>query len=154
MIIQESDTKQSRFLRQADVGDGLIVTIKDCDKQNVAQAGREEDFRPVVLFEEDVKPLVLNNTNFKSIAKITGAATSEGWIGKEIILYSDESIEFGGDRVGGIRVKPVESEVKKAPAPAKKAPVKASSKPAAKPAPVVEEADEEGEEFLADANIE
>lgn len=44
----------------------------------------------------EVKPLVLNTTNAKSIAAIHGDKPSQ-WLGKEIVLYEDETEMYDRD---------------------------------------------------------
>lgn len=59
----------------------------------------------VLRFRENVKPLILNVTNGKSIAKLYGK-DADGWIGKRIVLYFDPNVRFGRETVGGVRIKP------------------------------------------------
>lgn len=58
----------------------------------------------VLRFREGVKPLILNVTNGKTIAKLYGK-DADGWIGKRIALYFDPNVRFGRELVGGVRVK-------------------------------------------------
>lgn len=58
----------------------------------------------VLRFREAVKPLILNVTNSKTIAKLYGR-DADGWIGKRIALYFDPNVRFGRELVGGVRVK-------------------------------------------------
>ena len=58
----------------------------------------------VLRFQEAVKPLILNVTNSKTIAKLYGR-DADGWIGKRIALYFDPNVQFGRELVGGVRVK-------------------------------------------------
>lgn len=114
MGINRSDVKQSRFLRKEDIGAGITLTVKGVNKENVAPANQKEDKKVCVFFIEHEKPLVLNLINFNSIAKITGSEDSDGWLGKKVTLWYDDTIEYGGKTTGGIRVKaPATPEVKK-----------------------------------------
>jgi hypothetical protein len=96
--------RESKFLRKEDVGEGMLLTIKDIVKQNVALAGEPKEEKWVMVFEE-AKPLVLNSTNTKRAAKVCGSEETDDWIGKQIVAYNDEEIEFAGDIVGGIRLR-------------------------------------------------
>lgn len=69
-------------------------------------------------FRELDKPMILNSTNGQIIAKITGSEESDDWDGKQIVLYHDPNVSFGGKLVGGIRVRAPKGAYK-APAPAK-----------------------------------
>jgi hypothetical protein len=102
-VIQES--RKSRFLTKQDVGDGLVLTIDEVSKENVSPNGKEPDERCVLYFENSLKPLVLNSTNAQAIADLLGTEESDEWHGKEIELYHDPKIVFGGKRIGGIRVR-------------------------------------------------
>lgn len=75
----------------------------------------------VLHFDEDVKPMVLNSVNAQLIAQITGNEQTENWVGQQIVLYVDPSVQMQGRLVGGIRVR--------------KPRVKAAAAPAARPAP-------------------
>jgi hypothetical protein len=51
------------------------------------------------------KPLLLNSTNIKRAAAAFGSQDSDDWIGKKIVVYNDENVEFGGQIMGGIRLR-------------------------------------------------
>ena len=56
-------------------------------------------------FVEDIKPLVLNATNSKRVAIITGSKFVDDWSGALIELYIDSSVKMKGETVGGVRIK-------------------------------------------------
>jgi hypothetical protein len=126
-----SELKSSRFLKQSDVGVGVLVTITSLTQENVAADGAEETLKYCLHFEELERPMVLNSTNGQLIAKILGSEESDDWVGKKVVLYADPNISFGGKITGGIRVRA--PRINK---PAAKAPVK--SKPAPMPDPAKE----------------
>jgi hypothetical protein len=102
-----SDLKTSKFLKQSDVGNGVLVTINRIGHQNVAMEGAEPDEKAVLYFTELEKPLVLNSTNGQIIAKISGHDTDieKNWVGLRVVLYTDPNVSYGGKIVGGIRVR-------------------------------------------------
>ncbi len=101
-----SDLKNSRFLTQNDCEPAIVVTISHAERQNVAPPDAEPDNKYCLHFKEpDVKPHVLNVTNGKMIEKLLGSDDSDDWIGKQVVLYRDDSVSFGGNLVGGIRVR-------------------------------------------------
>lgn len=100
-----NEMKSSKFIKKEDVGDGALVTIKEVLQMNVAQEGAEEDLKWCIVFNESEKPMVLNSTNSHLIAKIANAEHTDGWTGKQIVLYNDPSVSFGGKITGGIRVR-------------------------------------------------
>jgi len=79
-------------------------------------------------FNECAKPLILNTTNVQVIAKILASEETDNWIGKQIVLYDDPNVSFGGRLVGGIRVRAPRVRGA-APAPAPAAPVQAPIAP-------------------------
>ena len=56
---------------------------------------------------EKCKPLILNKTNSDTICDIYGN-DSTSWIGKDIEVYIDPNVMFGGKKTGGLRVRKVE----------------------------------------------
>ncbi len=97
--------KKSAFLKKEDVGDGTIVTITGVTEENVAKEGAPEEMKWCLHVAEFDKPMVLNSTNGQLIAKFTGSEDTDGWTGKQIILYDDPSVSFGGKITGGIRAR-------------------------------------------------
>jgi hypothetical protein len=49
--------------------------------------------------------MVLNSTNIQLMAKACGSDDTDDWIGKQIIVYVDENVSFGGELVGGLRIR-------------------------------------------------
>lgn len=98
-----SQLKDSKFLKQDDVGDGVIVTIKGCHEENVAKEGAEPEMKWCMTFAELAKPLVLNSTNGQILAALLKSENSDDWTGKKVELYRDPNVSFGGKLVGGIR---------------------------------------------------
>ena len=80
----------------------FLVTITELRSEQV-RTDRGTEIHGVLHFAEDVKPLILNITNGKKIAELYGKMC-ENWSGKQIALYFDPNVRFGGQRVGGVRV--------------------------------------------------
>lgn len=121
-----SGLKQSNFLTRADVGRGVLVTIRQIFQDNVAKTGAPEEMKWCMSFDEFEKPMVLNSTNGNIIAAIIKSEETDEWPGHKIVLYDDPTVSFGGKLVGGIRVRAPRGQ---AAAPAKHVPT-ASPKPA------------------------
>ena len=108
----------SNYLKASDLGDKKpVVTI---DRVEVEPIGRDKEMKPVIYFQGKEKGLVLNKTNAKKIAELTGSKDTEDWAGCQVTIYATET-EFGGETVECIRVKGANA-----------------AKPAARPAPVVD----------------
>lgn len=98
------DMIESKYLKQSDVPDPVIVTVHALKKVNVARDDEDPEYRWTVKFGELPKSMVLNVTNLKRLAKALGDDT-EDWMGKTVELYTDPDIEFGGNVVGGLRLR-------------------------------------------------
>jgi hypothetical protein len=109
-----NDLKSSKFLKQSDVGEGVLVTIRALAQENVAKEGADPEMKFVLHFDEFEKPLVLNSTNGQIIAKITGIEEDieVGWVGKKVVLFNDPNVSFGGKITGGIRVRAPKTQQK------------------------------------------
>jgi hypothetical protein len=104
-----NDLKSSKFLKKEDVGEGSLVTIRAVTQENVAKEGVDPEMKWVLHFDQFEKPMVLNSTNGQIIGKITGIEDDieVGWIGKQVVLYNDPNVSFGGKLMGGIRVRAI-----------------------------------------------
>jgi len=60
--------------------------------------------------------MVLNLTNGKLIAIVTGSEETDDWIGKKITLWNDPTVSFGDKMTGGIRVQLPQAAAVAAPA--------------------------------------
>jgi DNA-directed RNA polymerase subunit RPC12/RpoP len=93
----------------------LIVTIKSVSNELVASPDGKKETCSVMSFIENVKPLVLNATNSKTITKLFKTPYIEEWEGRKIQLYVQKGVKAFGDVVDAIRVRPflpVEKELK------------------------------------------
>jgi len=110
--------KNSKYLAKEDVGTGgLILTIAGFKREAVKGEDGDED-KIIMYFAEDVKPMIVNRTNAALLAGATGVATAGEARGKQIIVYNDASITFGGKVTGGLRIRGTDA-AKPRPAPAR-----------------------------------
>lgn len=106
---------ESKYLRKEDVGeDGLTLTIKGFKFESIKGDDGDED-KVVMHFVENVKPMVLNRTNASLLKVITGCSTAGEARGKQVVVYNDPTVSFGGRVVGGLRLKKVPGQPKTAP---------------------------------------
>lgn len=84
-------------------GKDLEVTITKVTVETVKNQGGEEEC-PTIHFEQHAKPLVLNKTNAKLLAKRTGSNNVDDWVGKSVTL-KESVTTFGGEEVPCVRVK-------------------------------------------------
>lgn len=106
----------SKYLKKEDVGDdGVILTIKSFDREMVKGDNGDEE-KLIMYFVENYNPMVINRTNAQLLAVATGAKNAGEAVGKEIIVYNDPTISFGGKVTGGIRIKKLAGAPKRADA--------------------------------------
>jgi len=99
-----SDMIESKYLKQSDVDGVVTVRIVALKKMNLARDDEDPEYRWTAKFQEFAKPMVLNVTNLKRLAKALGDDT-EMWLNEPVELYVDPDIEFGGNIVGGLRLR-------------------------------------------------
>ena len=119
---------QSKYLKTADVPDPVIVTVQGVKQVNMAKEDETPEYKWAIKFIELDKPMVLNTTNIHVAAKVFASDDTDQWKGKEIILFTDPNVSFGGQVVGGLRFRGQE-----------KAPVKAAVKQGGKLADISED---------------
>src|SRR4051812_6179799 len=105
---------QSKYLKTADVPDPVIVTVTKVGRVNMAKEDAAPEYKWAIRFKEFDKPMVLNSTNIKICEKVFASDNTDDWIEKEIVLYTDENVTFGGELVGGLRFKGQEKAPTKA----------------------------------------
>lgn len=94
-------------------GKDLIVTIKSVANEIVTGADGKKETCSVMRFAENVKPMVLNVTNSKTIAKLLKTPYVEQWAGRKIQIYV-ESVKAFGEVVDALRIRsflPVEKDL-------------------------------------------
>lgn len=89
---------EARFLGSWDVMDGEItLTISDFKEEVIeGDKGRKEKKCILYFAEKDRKPMVLNLTNRKTLAKLYHTVNSEKLKGKRITIGTDKVKAFGG----------------------------------------------------------
>jgi hypothetical protein len=113
-----SEMRESKFLKQGDVGTGVLWTVHGIERVNVAKEGAEPEYKWAMNFHESDKPLVLNSINIQLCERIFGSDDTDVWVGKRIVLYTDPTVSFQGKVTGGIRVRaPKPGAVAPAPPP-------------------------------------
>jgi hypothetical protein len=103
----------SPYLSSADIVVSQVLTIKQVtlepdrtkktkDKFNTAWF-KEKEIRP----GEPLKPMILNATNSKTLAKLAGSKFIDDWQNLRITVYVDEHVRFGKETVEGLRISPM-----------------------------------------------
>ena len=86
------------------------LTIASVEEEDVAKRHSPVNLKHVVHFEESSKSLVLGWVVAEQIGKVLGSLDMDDWIGKKITLFLDPTVTYNGERVGGIRIRPVSPE--------------------------------------------
>lgn len=102
--------KTSKYLKKEDVGSGKLVTIAKIDQQDVSLENEPSEMKYVMYFRESIvdgenKGMVLNWTNIQLCARACGSEETDDWVGKQIVLFDDPNVSFGGKLTGGIRIR-------------------------------------------------
>ena len=108
-----SQMVDSKYLKQADIEDDTIVTITKVGQANIGKEDGPVDMKWLIRFKEFDKPMVLNRTNIALLGNFCGDDTDD-WLGKQVIVYNDESIQFQGKVTGGLRFKRMKAKPKNA----------------------------------------
>ena len=91
-------------------GEDLILTIKYVQEEKVIGPDGKKDDCVVCHFSENVKPMILNATNMKTITKLYKTPYIEEWTGKKIQI-GIEKVKAFGDVVEALRVRKVVPKV-------------------------------------------
>lgn len=84
-----------------------ILTIAKITREKVIGSGGKKTESTVAHFKEaDVKPMILNRTNCKIIAKVYKTNFIEDWTDKKIQVFA-EIVDAFGDQVEALRIRPL-----------------------------------------------
>ncbi len=102
--MKESQAFPSNWLKAGEFTTATVYTVATVTTETVGQ-GENAEAKRVLSFKETDKELVLNKTNWKAIAKISGQDDDDQWTGTKVELFKTV-VEFKGDHVDAIRVRP------------------------------------------------
>ena len=94
-------------------GQDIVLTIGRVKKEEITGTGGKKEECIVCHWEENQKPMILNVTNCKTIAKLLKTNYVEQWKGHRIQIGADVT-KFGGEMVECLRVRnvlPEEAEI-------------------------------------------
>jgi hypothetical protein len=102
----------SPYLSSMDVVEPITLTIVRVTQEQDKTKKSKDVFNTAYFKEqfirpgEKLKPMILNATNSKMMAKLTGSPFIEDWGDTRITVYVERGIKFGRDTVDGLRVMP------------------------------------------------
>ena len=101
-----SEMLPSSYLKQTDFDEaGFIVTVATIDHKNIARDDEPEEKKWIVYFQEFEKGMVLNSTNIQALGKACNSDDTDDWKGKQVVVYVDPNVGYGGKTTGGLRIK-------------------------------------------------
>jgi hypothetical protein len=110
---------ESDVIRFVDLGTReATVRISKVERGKVTGIGGKVAGKPMLHLEGKDKPIAANSTICRTIAGLYGNDTA-AWVGKFITIYGDPDVSYGGEKVGGIRVRPTIPKEPKATEPSK-----------------------------------
>lgn len=86
-------------------GEDMALTIKKAGQEAFTGTSGKKEEGLLIHFMEDVKPMICNATNAKTISKLAGSPYVEDWGNVRIALFSQEVSAFG-ETVDALRVRP------------------------------------------------
>lgn len=86
-------------------GKDIIGTIKVIRNEIVTGPGGQKEECTICHFVENMKPMILNKTNMKTMAKLFGTPYVEDWPGHKFQIYVDPKVRFGKEVTGGLRIR-------------------------------------------------
>lgn len=110
----------SPYLSSADITEPTLLTIKrvqllpDKTKKTKDQFNTafftDKEIRP----GEELKPMILNATNSRTMRNLTGSAFIDDWNNVPVTVYVDNSVKFGRNTVEGLRISTEPPRIQKA----------------------------------------
>ena len=101
---------KSPYLGSADVVEPIVVTIKVV-RLEVDLTKKTTDYFNTAYFEErflrpgePMKPMILNATNSKFLAELTGSKYLEDWSGARVMIKVDPNVKLKKETVEGLRL--------------------------------------------------
>ena len=86
-------------------GKDIILTIRETKKEQVVGTSGKKEECFVAYFFENVKPMILNRTNCKTMTKIFKTQNFEEWVNKQIQIGS-VMVDAFGEKVDSLRIRP------------------------------------------------
>lgn len=102
--MKRSEAFPTKYLSKDDIKTPTTGTIARVVNETLGQ-GDDQEIKPVMYFSSGIdKPMVVNATNWINVEAIYGDE-SDNWIGKQVEVWVDPSVSFGGKRIGGLRLR-------------------------------------------------
>jgi hypothetical protein len=93
-----------QWLKAENLGRRPHIVIINVVTKEMVGSGSNREQKYIAAFRGKTKRLILNKTNFKSVAKITGKPNSNDWVGARVELYPTLTL-VGDEEVPCIRIR-------------------------------------------------
>ena len=100
----------SPYLSSADIVDPIILTIKRVALEIDRTKKTKDEFNTCYWAEREIrpgealKPMILNATNSKFLAQLSGSKWIDDWAGLSVTVYVEPNVRFGKEAVEGVRL--------------------------------------------------
>lgn len=102
--MKRSQVFPTTFLGKDDVQAPFCTVIRDVRMEKIKGENGEEDKAVLHFADQQIKAMIINSTNWTTLEDAYGE-DSDMWRGKQVEIYIDPSVMFGGRRIGGLRVR-------------------------------------------------
>ena len=102
----------SPYLSSADIVEPTVLTVHHVSLESDKTKKTKDMFNTAHFVEREIrageklKPMILNATNSKTMAALTGSKFINDWLNVRITVYVDGAVRFGKDTVEGLRISP------------------------------------------------
>jgi len=102
----------SPYLSSADIVGTPTFTIKRASLDRDMTKKTKELFNTIYFVEkelrpgEELKPMILNATNSKTVTKLSGSPFLDDWNDIRVTIYVDNNVKFGKEVMDGLRISP------------------------------------------------
>lgn len=106
----------SPYLSAADIVDPVILTIRAVKLEKDKTKKTSDEFNTAHWVEREIrhgeplKPMILNATNSKFLADMTGSKFIDDWAGTNVTVWVDNNVRFGKETVEGLRLAKTDAE--------------------------------------------
>lgn len=100
----------SPYLSSADIVEPTILTISHVKLEPDKTKKTKDSFNTAYFTDneirpgEELKPMILNATNSRTIKNLTGSPYIDDWNNIPVTVYVDPNVRFGRDTVEGLRI--------------------------------------------------
>ena len=78
-----------------DNGADIVLTIREVRMEAVIGSDGKKEDCAVCYWQENEKPMIMNTTNLKMVAKLTGSDYIENWVGTKVRIGTEKVRAFG-----------------------------------------------------------